>query len=392
MKTKEDWNVLVVCSMREWAGRDLFAGILCEISNKRNWHLDTVRPGHRFSCRELMNDEGEPYDGFILTMPGTNAMMERIAASMTPTVLVNITDRRLSARRDNFASVWSDNADIGRRAAKHLLECGKYKSAGFVHELGRPFYSDERIMAFRQEIKRGGYGTSVFPMDDDFENFFNRLKAWVRELPKPAAVMACSDMRAADVINACAAEGITVPSQVAVVGVDYDVYQHEKCAMSISSVPNNMHMMGRQAVRELDFLFRHPKRKGRPHEVLMPAERVYPGESSARSVSDARLVNMGLDFISSNRTRHITPAEVAAHLGCTRQFAEKRFAQIEGTTIRKAIEAARMDEAKRRIYAGETGRAVVKAMHFTSDNQFYRIYKRHFGETSRTLTRQNAKT
>ena len=383
MKTKEYWNVLAVCSMKEWAGRDLFAGVLCEMSNKRNWHLDTVRPGRRFSCRVLMNDEGEPYDGFILTMPGTDAVMERIAASMTPTVLVNITDRRLSARSDNVASVWSDNADIGHRAAKHLLERGEYKSAGFVHELGRPFYSDERIMAFRQEIEHGGCRTSAFPMDDDCKNLFGRLRAWVRELPKPAAVMACSDMRAADVINACTAEGITVPSQVAVVGVDYDVSQHEKCAMSISSVLNNMHMMGRQAVRELDFLFRHPKWKGRPHEVLIPAERVFSGESSARFASDARLINMGLDFITANRMKHITPTEVVAHLGVSRQFAEQRFAQIEGTTIRMAIETARMAEAKRRLDAGESGRTIVKAMHFTSDNQFYRIYKRHFGETTR---------
>ena len=28
-------------------------------------------------------------------------------------------------------------------------------------------------------------------------------------------------------------------------------------------------------------------------------------------------------------------------------------------------------------------RKIVKAMHFTSANQFYRIYKRHFGKTIR---------
>ena len=382
MKANAHRNVLVVCSMRNWAGRDLFAGVLSEMSNKRSWHLDTVRPDRHFSCRELTNDDGEPYDGLILTMPGTDPVMERVAALTTPTVLVNITDRRLSARSDAIATVWSDNADIGRRAAKHLLDRGEYRSVGYVHEFGIPFYSDERMRAFRAAMKRGGLETLLFPDDANFSNFFNRIRKWLHDLPKPAAVMACSDMRAADVINACKAEGIEVPSQVAVIGVDYDVSQHAKCGMSISSIMNNMHMMGRQAVRELDFLFRHPNKKWRPHEILIPAERVYCGESSARSVSDARLVNMGLAFISENKTRRITPTEVAAHLRCARPFAEHRFVQIEGMTIRKAIETIRMKEAQRRIDAGETGRAVAKAMHFTSDNQFYRIYKRHFGKTT----------
>ena len=277
-----------------------------------------------------------------------------------------------------MASVWTDNADIGRRAAKHLLERGEYKSAGYVHELEYQFYSVERMTAFRQTMKRGGCETSVFPEGPDF---FNRLRMWVRELPKPAAVMAVSDMRAADVINACRAERISVPSQVAVVGVDHDVSQHEKCGMSISSVVINSRMMGHQAVRELNFLFHHPKLNSRPHEVLIPAKEVFAGESTARSVSAARLVKIALDFISENRHRAVTPEEVVARIGCSRRLAELRFSQIAGTTIHLAIEKARMEEVQKRLKAGANANVIAKELQFTSANQLYRIYKRHFGQT-----------
>ena len=60
--------------------------------------------------------------------------------------------------------------------------------------------------------------------------------------------MAATDMRAADVINACRAEDIPGP-----------------------------------------------------HEVLIPARGVFSGESTARSVSDTRLVNIAPDFISANQ-------------------------------------------------------------------------------------------
>ena len=383
MKRKDHYNVLAVCMLRDFAGREIFMGMLEEMSNRKNWHLDMAGPGRLFSERELANEDGEPFDGYILTMPGTDAVMKRLAVAKTPTVLVNITDKRLAARSEAVSSVWTDNEDIGRRAAKHLLDRGGYKSAGYVHELKPQFYSSERMTAFRAEMRRKGIKTSVFPEGDDFDDFQDRLREWVRKLPKPAAVMAVSDMRAADVVNACRAEGILVPSQVAVVGVDNDISQHGKCRMSISSVVLNMNMMGRQAVRELDFLFRHQKWHGRPHEILIPAKDVFAGESTARSVSATRLVNMAQEFIAANRAVKIAPADVARHLGCSRQLAELRFSQICGKTIRKAIEDARMEEAKRRLKGGATANEIVKSMRFTSANQFYRIYKRHFGHTIR---------
>ena len=382
-KKKDRRNVLAVYSLRDFACQEHFVGLLEEMFETANWHLDTVRPGRFFTEREFVNEDGEPFDGYILSMPGSDAAMKRIAASRTPTVLVNITDRRLSARSDAVASVWTDNADVGLRAAEHLLDRGEYKSAGYVHELGVPFYSTERMTAFRARMKRNGLATSVLSASDTSKDFSDRLREWVRDLPKPAAVMACSDMRAADVINACRAEGVSVPTQVAVVGVDNDAAQHAKCGMTISSVILNMRGMGRTAVRELDFLFAHPKWRGRPHEVLVPAKGVFAGESTARSVSAARLVNMAQAFIVQNLASKISPADVAAHLGCSRKLAELRFSQICGCTLHKAIEDARMDEVRRRLAGGKRVNDIVKEMRFTSANQLYRIYKRHFGRSIR---------
>ena len=382
-KGKSRYNVLSVYTLRDFACQEHFVGLLEEMFETTNWHLDTVRPGKFFTERELVNEDGEPFDGYILSMPGTDAVMKRIAASHAPTVLVNITDHQLSARSDAVASVWTDNEDIGRCAAEHLLSRGEYKSSGYVHELGIPFYSTERMTAFRARMKRSGLATLVLPDSDASKDFVDQLRKWVRELPKPAAVMACSDMRAADVINACKDEDISVPTQVAVVGVDNDAAQHAKCGMSISSVVPNMRSMGRTAVRELDFLFTHPKWRGRPHEVLVPAKGVFAGESTARSVSATRLVNMAQAFIAKNLSGKLSPAEVAAHLGCSRNLAELRFSQICGTTLHKAIEDARMEEVRRRLGNGERVRDIVKEMHFTSANQLYRIYKRHFGSTIR---------
>ena len=81
--------------------------------------------------------------------------------------------------------------------------------------------------------------------------------------------------------------------------------------------------------------------------------------------------------------RAILPEEVIAHLGCSRRLAELRFSQIAGTTIHQAIEKARMDEVQRRLKSGVNANTIANELQFTSPNQLYRIYKRHFGHTIR---------
>ena len=386
-------NVLGVFTLKRKAGRDHLAGVLEEMSVTNRWHLDVIRSGRSFTEQSLVGDDGRPYDGIILSEPGTDRAMERIAASRTPTVLVNIADPRISARGRGVATVWLDNGNVGRMAARHLLSYGAFKSAGYVHELRSDFYklesafySEERLWAFRETMAVTGIGTSAFPEDNDFRDFSEKLRKWVRGLPKPTAIMAVSDRRAADVINACRAEGIHVPEQVAVVGVDNDVARHEECGMSISSVVVDFNLMGRTAVRELDFLLRHPKWKGRVREVIIPAKEVFCGESTARSPAAARLAKAALGFISANRLRNISPEDVAAHLGCSRRLAELRLSEVCGKTLHQAIEEARMEEVRRRLREGETVRDIVRDMRFTSAKQLYRIYSRHFGHGTKRVS------
>ena len=384
MKAKSHYNVLAVYSLRHFSGREHFSGVLDEMAAEGEWRLETISPDLFLDSKAFVNGDGEPYDGMIISMPGSARVMDKIAKSRLPTVLVDIPDRSLAARCDAVSWIWTDNADIGRRGALHLLERGEYSAAGYVHELTDEFYSRERLVAFRRTMHESGCETSVFPPDGTTTaRNLKSLRAWLKELPKPAAVMAASDMRAADVINACRAEGIAVPSKVAVIGVDCDVSQHARCGMSISSVVLNSRMMGREAVRELEFLLRHPKYKGRVRETVVPAKEIFAGESTARSVSATRLVNIALDFISANCTKDLSPNDVIAHLGCSRRLAELRLSQISGTTIHKAINTARLNEVQRRIRLGECVGSVVKAMHFASAKQLYQMYKRHFGKTIR---------
>lgn len=385
MKKKKILKVLAVYTLKYKAGRDHFTGILEGISDKYNWQLYTISPERFFKKRELTDESGKPFDGIILSMPGSEDVMAEIAGSDIPTVLVNITDTKLSARDKTISTVWLDNADVGRRASKHLLSQGAFRSAGYVHEFGIPFYSTERMNSFRSGMNEAGVKTRIFPdrgecrrMSADKTSYFSLLRIWLKTLEKPAAVMACNDRRAADVINACIAEGISVPNQISVMGVDNDVLQHQRCGMSISSVIIAFKVLGTTAIKEMEFLFRHPNFRGRRREMIVSAEGIYVGESTKQSKSARQIAQTAIRIISESVTDGISPEEIASRIGCSRRYADKCLLAIHGKPLHKAIEEMRLDEAQRRLQDGIPVRDIVKSMHFTSANQFYRIFKRHF--------------
>ena len=91
-----------------------------------------------------------------------------------------------------------------------------------------------------------------------------------------------------------------------------------------------------------------------------------------------------MKFISMNCARPLSTNDIVAYLGCSRRLAELRFSQILGTTIHAAIAKARMEEARRLLHNGKSVGAVAKELQFSSANQLYQAYKRHFGCTIRS--------
>jgi len=83
------------------------------------------------------------------------------------------------------------------------------------------------------------------------ERFSHDLREWVRGLACPLGILACADWWAADCLQACKDEGLRVPRDVAVMGVDNDVFRCEACRPSLTSVDRNMRQVGYEAAAVL---------------------------------------------------------------------------------------------------------------------------------------------
>jgi LacI family transcriptional regulator len=85
---------------------------------------------------------------------------------------------------------------------------------------------------------------------------YDELGKWLRDLPKPVALLACNDMRAQQIMTVCDVEGIRVPDEVAVLGVDNDDVLCELCDPPLSSIDPDVEQIGYAAAALLDKMVR----------------------------------------------------------------------------------------------------------------------------------------
>jgi LacI family transcriptional regulator len=124
---------------------------------------------------------------------------KRITAAVLQTGLPVVDTLGLFSHR-RIPLVHSDNKAIGRLAAEHLLERG-FRHFGYCGVRGA-YWSRETGDAFLGAVSAAGREGRVYELPvhnrsrQSWETDQDRLARWIRRLPKPAAIMACSDPRA----------------------------------------------------------------------------------------------------------------------------------------------------------------------------------------------------
>ena len=73
-------------------------------------------------------------------------------------------------------------------------------------------------------------------MENESKDEMNEIKNWLKHLPKPLALFCCDDAHALLITEICKVEGISIPSEVSVLGVDDDELLCDISDPTISSI------------------------------------------------------------------------------------------------------------------------------------------------------------
>jgi len=203
-------------------------------------------------------------------------------------------------------------------------------------------------------------------------------------------LMACNDICGREVLQACAAAGLRVPDDVAVVGVDNDELMCELSNPPLSSIALDVEKAGYEAARLLDSLMSGHLLK----ERIVQVEPVYvvTRQSSEIMAPDDPCVASALQFIKTHAGQPIGVQHVIDQTGVSRRTLERRFARALGRSINSEITRYRLERAKRLLLETDLPSfRVAKGAGFGTVKTFNRVFRRETGVSPKRF-RQRAAT
>ncbi len=245
---------------------------------------------------------------------------------------------------EGVVNVVTDHEAVGRMTADHLLSLGlsHFAYCGFDDW----WWSRRRRDSFCAKVSEVGIEADVYRLpgpksERTWDKELPHIVNWLRHLPKPVGVMACNDDRGELVIEACKMEGLKVPDEVAVVGVDNDALICDLCSPRLSSVAWTLEKGGYEAAESLDRMIKGQE-KDRPTLWIHPTHIVARQSTDVLAMEDLE-VAAALRVIRCCGCLNIGVQQVVERTGLSRRALEQRFRKTLGCSIHDEIERVRLE-------------------------------------------------
>jgi LacI family transcriptional regulator len=263
-------------------------------------------------------------------------------------------DVRGSVTNCKLPLIDTENRTVANLAAEDLMQrdFNNFAFCGFVSAN----YSDIRGEFFKERLARAGFPCTIYQPPEIAMNlqtlelekrgllFQEHLAHWLKSLPKPVGIMACNDIRGQQVMNACRRCNLTVPEELAVIGVDNDEIFCELSDPPLSSVALDTLRIGYEAAQLLERMMAGEKPPEQP--LLIPPLGVVARRSTDVLVMDDRQLAAGARFLREHSFDPITVNDAARAAGMSRRVFERRFASQTGRTPKAEVLRVRLDRAK----------------------------------------------
>ncbi|MBR1406790.1 MAG: substrate-binding domain-containing protein [Bacteroidales bacterium] len=241
-------------------------------------------------------------------------------------------------RFKNIPNITADYIETGRMAARYYLERG-FKHFGFFG-FNHVCWSDERCEGFRKEVEGAGIGATmhIYNLQDiDHLWYYERdkLREWLRSIPKPIGIMACDDNQGNNLVEACHSAGVKIPSEVSVMGVDNDELLCSLGSTALSSIYVDIEDGGYRTAELIEQLVTNPDI--RVGDVVLRPIKVVERISTAAFATDDVQIQKAVKFIHQNYQKKISVSDVMEEVALSRRLLERRFKSVTGQTLYQYI-------------------------------------------------------
>jgi LacI family transcriptional regulator len=364
-KHRKRKNVLLVLG---WYDHRLLQGIAA-YAVEHHWHLAASSITH-----ERVIPWGWQGDGMLAWLAGGEDLADFVMSVNKPTV-----DFSLRRSELPFARVVQAHAMAGRLAAEHILTRGFRRFIYYSHMANWSY--DERGAGFVEALKEAGHACMWLRWHDAKENRrglteWSRRRAWllaqIKRASKPVAIFTANGSLAVEVQEICDEAEITVPRDVAIVGIeDYE----GGVLHSISGVDTNVEEQGYQGAALLDRLMAGESPP--PEPVRIQPARVVTRKSTDIMAVGHPGVSRALRFMVEHLSRSISVSSAAQAAGMSRRSLYQAFLKELGRTPGDELRSMRIEQAKRLLAESDLKiHAVATQSGYPNMNSFFMAFKK----------------
>ena len=275
-------------------------------------------------------------------------------------------------------SVQSNQAMVCQLAFEHLRDRGfrRFAFCGFNTHWGV-----QRREYFERHVRTAGLAFHNFELEDHCEKTLERqLADWLLSLSKPVGLMAQDDLLAHEAINICRFEGVRVPEDIGIIGVDNDELICELSSPTLSSVALNCERIGFEAAKVLDNILTGQKRC--PIEVQIEPIKVVLRQSTDSVGIDDPVVAAAMRSIREHVDQAISVTELSRQLFVSRRSLEMRFEKILGRPPHEEIMRCRMARARELLIGTDMKLTAISiAAGFSSVRFMHRAFQQRLKQT-----------
>ena len=334
-------TVIYVNGAERFPDRRRVAG-LAEYARPRGWNLQSVEALR--SARQLKEliRIWRP-DGFVVSCgAGFNRIPKKCFGGI-PVIFSKHPGLNCAAKEN---CVFNDAKATVELAATELLSLNLegYAYIGWLKQTG---WSVDRKKTFESLMALHGRRVHAFEPSAHgctSDELANHLAGWLGSLPHPIGILAANDQIASRVASACRLAHLTIPDDVALIGIDNDEELCEGSDPTLSSIDLDFTASGRLAGEVLERLMSNPK--DAPSHTVYPPLRLVRRKSTQRFAKHDTIVERAVERIRREACGGLTAKAVLRDFPCSRRMAEIRFRSFLGRSILQEIRRIRLEAAQ----------------------------------------------
>lgn len=377
-------KIMIIIDTSRASGRKFLTGVEKYMATSLDWQV-FIRPPDYLAEKHDPVDSWFPLDEIdgILARDALSTL--NILKSEKPKV-INDTQRESIP---GCSTIVTDSPAIGNMSAHYFLGLG-FRNFAYCGFRGLP-WSQKRFISYEKTLKEEGV-SEIFEYKDEFSGQQQswteqwKISEWLKQLPRPLCVFACNDDRAIAVLEACKTACLSVPEEVAVLGVDNDELMCNLSSPPLSSIELDFERAGFSAAQHLNELIQNNCK----HKIIQvtPVEVIKRRSTDILAVSD-RDVAAALIFIRNNFHKPIQTMDIVNATCVSKRELERRFKKILKKTIKTELERLRIELIKKKLLNNSQSISqVANELEFTDPEHFSRYFRNATGQ-SPTEFRQN---